>query len=648
MSDNSKIEWTHVDGKSGATWNPVTGCDEVSEGCDHCLAPETRVLRADMTWVPIDDVHVGDRLVSFTESPAIGQNRTWEECVVQAKWEVTKPTVEVELANGARFTASEDHLWLIAHRGASTWWRQTIGLNFKTSVRAIRCEPVDTASKDYRAGYIAGATAGDGTFRWDAAWRSDKLGHPQSYWRVAKPDRDRVVLDRLAEYLADFGISVEVRPFDSGTSGFTPDAPLPMAKVETRKLANMPVIAAMCDERDSREWMAGWLAGMFDTDASYTGGSLRFCQAKPNDVLDRVQRYGKELGFVIEPEQFENAVCPTARLAGGIAENIAFLSAISPAMSRRCRDFYGKRLETPASPVVGVHRGPARRLIDIQTSSRTFIAEGALTHNCYAKTFAERWRGIPGHHFERGFDVTLRPERLDQPLRWARPRGVFVNSMSDLFHKDVPDAYIACVFTVMAKARQHTFQVLTKRHARMRSLLNSDEFHLMCHAAAASRGWDLEGTLWPLPNVWLGVSAEDQHWADIRIPALLDTPAAVRFISAEPLLGRIDLREHLAGSCPEHDFPGGFCVQRDHPGVRHLSWLIVGGESGAGARRMDEDWARTLAIQAVHARVPVFVKQMGSVLGRELGAGPKGGDWDAFPEDLKLRQFPRVPEAVTA
>jgi protein gp37 len=252
--------------------------------------------------------------------------------------------------------------------------------------------------------------------------------------------------------------------------------------------------------------------------------------------------------------------------------------------------------------------------------------------HCYAETFAERWRGIAGHHFENGFDVTLRPERLEQPLQWKRPRRVFVNSMSDLFHEQVPSAFIAAMFDVMRRTPQHTYQVLTKRHARMRALARTGIF----------------GEGWPLPNVWLGVSAEDQYWADIRIPALLETPATVRFVSAEPLLGRIDLRVHLAGSCPEHDFPGGFCVQRNHPGVRHLDWLIVGGESGPGARPMNEEWARTLAIQATRARVPVFVKQMGSVLGRELGAGPKGGDWDVWPEDLRIREFPRVPGAVTA
>lgn len=267
--------------------------------------------------------------------------------------------------------------------------------------------------------------------------------------------------------------------------------------------------------------------------------------------------------------------------------------------------------------------------------------------HCYAATFAERWRGVDGHYFEQGFDVQLRPDKLDQPLKWTRGRRIFVNSMSDLFHDSVPDEYIAAVFTVMAKAPQHTFQVLTKRHGRMRSLLSSDGFQVMCFVAAASRGWDLEGTQWPLPNVWLGVSAEDQHWADIRVPALLRTPAAVRFVSAEPLIGRIELRHHLAGWCPEHDFPGGRCVDRGHPGgVQHLSWVIGGGESGPGARPCELAWLRSLRDQCAEWGVPYFLKQLGSVAGREWDAGPKGGDMDRWPEDLRVRQFPRAVEVV--
>jgi protein gp37 len=259
--------------------------------------------------------------------------------------------------------------------------------------------------------------------------------------------------------------------------------------------------------------------------------------------------------------------------------------------------------------------------------------------HCYAETFAERWRGIPGHYFERGFDVTLRPDKLEQPLRWARPRRIFVNSMSDLFHDSVPTAYIAAVFDVMRRTPQHTYQLLTKRHARMRSLARTAVF----------------GEGWPLPNVWLGCSVEDQHWADIRIPALLDTPAAVRFLSCEPLLGPVTLpfiTEHDGCTCggygPPYYVHERSCGTEPGPAWGNLSWVIAGGESGPGARPMELEWARSLVRQCREAGTAVFVKQLGSVLGRELGAGPKGGNWDAWPEDLKVREFPRAAEAVAA
>lgn len=249
---------------------------------------------------------------------------------------------------------------------------------------------------------------------------------------------------------------------------------------------------------------------------------------------------------------------------------------------------------------------------------------------CYAKTFAERFRGTPGHYFERGFDVQLRPNMLELPLKWRKPKRIFVNSMSDLFHDQVPDAYIARVWAVMELAEQHTFQVLTKRHARMRSLLNSVVFGSMVSAAVRRMldagvpfpaSWDPEGHRpeWPLPNVWLGVSTENQQWADIRIPALLDTPAAVRFISAEPLLGPVDLlgdaenpgpaivrtgvqtRPHTADGPAEYDYD-------DQVGI---DWVIVGGESGHGSRPMHPDWARSLRDQCQAAGVAFLFKQHG-------------------------------------
>jgi protein gp37 len=224
--------------------------------------------------------------------------------------------------------------------------------------------------------------------------------------------------------------------------------------------------------------------------------------------------------------------------------------------------------------------------------------------HCYAKTFAERWRGTEGHYFENGFDVQLREAKLTEPLRWRKPRKVFVNSMSDLFHDAVPDEYIARVWNIMNRSKQHTFQVLTKRHGRMKSLLNSPEFQQMVWSMVGIGGdtpeWD-QYRVWPLPNVWVGVSAEDQQRANLRIPALLGTAAAVRFISAEPLLGPIDLTKAI-----EPNFARGGWED-----LSRLHWVIVGGESGRGARPMEPDWARQIRDDCNRVGIAFLFKQWG-------------------------------------
>lgn len=209
--------------------------------------------------------------------------------------------------------------------------------------------------------------------------------------------------------------------------------------------------------------------------------------------------------------------------------------------------------------------------------------------NCCAATFAERFRGTPGHYFARGFDMQVRADKVNLPLTWRKPKRVFVNSMSDLFHTDIDQAWIADVFAVMTAAGRHTFQVLTKRHARMRTLLSDAQWVDQVRSRAVGKGLSADAWRWPLPNVWLGVSVENQQWADIRIPALLDTPAAVRFLSCEPLLGPVDLSQYLG-----------------------VDWVIAGGESGAGARPMHPDWARSIRDQCQAAGVRYFFKQYGA------------------------------------
>jgi len=221
--------------------------------------------------------------------------------------------------------------------------------------------------------------------------------------------------------------------------------------------------------------------------------------------------------------------------------------------------------------------------------------------HCYAERFAERFRGLDGHPFAPGFDLTLRPERLDQPLRWRRPRRVFVNSMSDLFHKDIPPAFVAQVFDTMEAAGWHHFQVLTKRSSLMRDFLRR-------------RYGDRSGPA----HIWCGVSIEDGSGLS-RIRHLQATPAGLRFLSIEPLIGPV-------GTLPLHG----------------IGWVIVGGESGPGARRLDPAWDQAIEDQCRAAGVPFFRKQLGAVLARELGLRDrKGGDPSEWPAHIaRTRQVP--------
>lgn len=345
----------------------------------------------------------------------------------------------------------------------------------------------------------------------------------------------------------------------------------------------------------------------------------------------------------------------------------------------------------------------------------TRVSEGC--RHCYAETVAHRFGG-PGLPYEgltnaRGqWNGTIRvvDEHLLDPLRWQRPRKVFVNSMSDLFHENVSDETIDRVFAVMALAPRHTFQVLTKRPERMLSYLTKriDPFDYGRKGAVLGRAWTLlgdasrrltkyrhEGVMsrpWPLPNVWLGVSVEDQATADARIPLLLQTPAAVRFISAEPLLGSVDLsrvsyledlRRALAGFVTSHGGDGEaeaatytgpawldalrgrwFDGEDGGDDGPRLDWVVVGGESGPGARPCRVAWIRDVVAQCKGAGVAAFVKQLGAnpegdprppaVRDPVTGARTltvmqvleirdrKGDDPAEWPEDLRVQEFPAV------
>jgi len=219
---------------------------------------------------------------------------------------------------------------------------------------------------------------------------------------------------------------------------------------------------------------------------------------------------------------------------------------------------------------------------------------------CYALTFAERFRGVPGHPYEQGFDLRLVPEKLAEPLKWSKPKTIFVNSMSDLFQEGVPDSYVVQVASVMALGEWHTYQVLTKRAQRMRQMLSGP----LAFAAA-------------LNHIWWGVSVEDRKYGLPRIDELRSSPAALRFLSVEPLL------EDLG----ELDLTG-------------IHWVIVGGESGYGARPMNVEWVVRIQDQCRLANVPFFFKQWGGVQKSKAGRELRGRTFDDMP--------PRVAGPVAA
>lgn len=230
--------------------------------------------------------------------------------------------------------------------------------------------------------------------------------------------------------------------------------------------------------------------------------------------------------------------------------------------------------------------------------------------HCYAERMSKRLAGRCGYPKDEPFKVTSHPDKLEEPLKWKKPRGIFVNSMSDLFHDDVPDQFIDEVFAAMFEASHHIFMILTKRPDRMMKYLSPDnprytarKIFDLTRGNAGKFDCDLH---WPLPNVWLGVSVENQTAADERIPLLLEAPTAVRFTSAEPLLGSLDLSLWLEIS--RYEEGSAWCRDTGSD----LDWIITGGESGPGARPMHPDWVEGLRDQCHAAGVPFFFKQWGA------------------------------------
>lgn len=582
MSHTSSIEWTDT------TWNPLTGCAEVSPGCDHCLDPETVVLYGDFTWRRLGDVQVGDILIGFDENmPTEGRERKLKKTVVQAVWKTHQPAMKVT-TNHTEVICSGEHRFL-AH-GFSKWlYAKHFSLG--TQLRTIGCFSAHVDNDQYAAGYLMGMTDGDDTWRFTPGQRSDKKGFPQCYWRVALTDEEALLA--LQRHLARFELVADIRPFTVNNGrGYRKS----MQRIEMRSISNLAVLDRILEYQEHVDFGNGYLAGIFDAEGSFDR-NLRIAN-KNGSYLDRVVSYAQSLGlsFQIEPKR-PNEV-RNACLYGGLLEKIAFFTLTQPAIKRKTEKLFGTSLDAQPAMITQLEMLGERELIDIETTTHTFFANGLATHNCYARVFAERFRGVPGHPYEQGFDLKLWPDRFVLPFQWKKPQRIFVTSIGDLFHQDVPDDFILKVFATMILANHHTYQLLTKRPSRLMNTALTDKI-LTLALSLTNRPF------WPA-HIWVGTSVESQKYT-WRIDVLRRIVVPVGFISAEPLLGPLEL-----------DLTG-------------ISWLIAGAESGRSARPMDEDWVRSLRDQAISSNVAFFYKQK-VIAGKKIPLPELDGKvWNEFP-----------------
>jgi DNA repair photolyase len=400
--------------------NPYRGCEH---GCTYCLGPETPILYADMTWRRIGDAQVGDVLVGFDEFPPPGGTRKFRRAVVEAVWCSRRLTQRLVTAHAEVVTTAE-HRWLQA---GSFRWSRTEQLAAGRQLRSIPVTVDEPIDDDYRVGYIAGLSLGDGTFRYQPGWRSDKLGFPAAYWRIALVDD--APLTRIIEYLRCFAVEAHLRPFSAATVNRRA-----LSKVEIRSLPRLAIVHGLISaELDTRSYRCGFLAGFFDAEG-YNGDSLRISQVDVS-VLERVQAYGRSLGFAFQLEPRPGRAS-TLRLTGRFADRIRFFSVCRPAIVRKTQALFGHEMNVDPEPVRTVEPRSPADVVDIQTSTGTFFAGGLATHNCYARPTHEYLGFSAGLDFERRIMVKAdAPELLRQAFlapRWE-PQVVALSGNTDCY-----------------------------------------------------------------------------------------------------------------------------------------------------------------------------------------------------------------------
>jgi DNA repair photolyase len=492
--------------------NPYRGCEH---GCVYCLSPHTPILYADMAWRPIGQVKVGHELVGFDEFPEPRRTRKFRKAFVQAVRCSTQTTLRLITSRAEVFTTA-NHGWLQARNFR---WSCTHQLAAGRQVRYVEVSKFEEVDEDYRIGYLTGLSLGDGTFRFEPGWRSDKLGFPPAYWRVALADGSP--LERLVEYLDHFGVNTQIRPFDGG-----PSCRRPMKKVETRSLSRLATIHSLLRaELDTRNYRRGFLAGFFDAEG-HNGDSLRLSQVAVQ-VLERVQNYAKLLGFPFDLEPRPGRAS-TLRLVGRLTERIRFFSVCKPAIARKIDGVFGREMNLEPETVETVEPGPVTDVVDIQTSTGTFLAAGLATHNCFARPSHETLGFSSGLDFETKILVKEdAPELLRAELacpKWT-PQVIAISGVTDAYQPIERELRLTrrCI-EVLAEFRNPTL-IVTKNHlvARDRDLLGdlARDRAAGVFLSVTSLDGELQRTMEPR------ASAPDRRLEAIRMLAEAGVPVGV-------------------------------------------------------------------------------------------------------------------------
>ena len=599
MGYNSGIHWTDD------TFNPWHGCTNVSPACDNCLIPDTPVLYADLSWRPLGDARVGDTIIALDEQALPGSFRHLRQATIEAVWWSRKPATR--LTTTSRETiGSDEHRWL---RKGQRRWVPTRVLQLGQNMRSMPVVPQTAFSPDYMRGYLFGMTLGDGTFRYIPGQRSDKLGWPQPYWRVALTDSEP--LGRLVSFLAYFGVEAHIKPFLPERPGIT-FVRQAMQKVEVRALTPLQTILDLLQNcPQTADFRLGWLAGFFDAEGGWSGDVIRVSQVDPTPLV-MFDQYAHSFGFTTAYELTKRSA-DNIRLEGRLAEKIRFLSLTRPATQRKLDEILDRRCEAVDDELVATEPVGMRDLVDIQTSTGTFWANGWASHNCYAETFAHRMKSeVWGHEAPRRF---FGDKHWNEPLKWNRQaeiskarRRCFSGSMCDIMERrDDLIPHRQRLFQLVEDTKWLDWLLLTKRPQEFTKFLPQ---------------------VWldqPLDNVWLMTTVEsaDYLW---RIKAMMEAPAVIYGVSMEPLLSAVTLPREL--------------LERGN-----RAWVIVGGESGAAVRQSEVLWIRWLRDQCIEAGVPFHFKQWGEYgpvdgerlvrLGVEAaGRLVDGREWNEMPESV--------------